>query len=150
MNQQTAQVLQNGLGFVQDLQALTDNSATANAKDRAGVEETEARKRSWEASQEAKRNAERIRNEGEKRRGRENTSWGGANLAMSGSKEIVRDAGRIQDLQEEDDTLYEGQSDAETILDEGRQRANILRINSGVSPQRSTLSMGSQIYGTRK
>jgi hypothetical protein len=62
----------------------------------------------------------------------------------------VRDARSIKDMQEEEDVLFEGQQSADSILRQARSRANMLRINSGSSPERSTLSLGSSIYGPRR
>ena len=69
---------------------------------------------------------------------------------MSGSKAVIRDAKNVKDMQEEDDVLYQGKQNAEAILRQARNRANMLRINSGSSPERSILSLGSSVYGPRR
>ncbi|BCS88866.1 hypothetical protein [Pseudodesulfovibrio sediminis] len=151
MNQQTAQMFQQGLGFVQDLQEMSGGMTTdkAKASAQAGLVEVQARSDAWDSQQDAAGKAQEIREAREQERGKENTSWGGANLTMSGSKKLIRDARRIKDRQAEEDALFDGDLEAETLLEQGQQRANALRINSGGAPERSILSLGSKIYGAR-
>lgn len=149
--QQALTLINDGLGLVEDFQKMTSTSSgSGGAEAQARLIETDARGDAMEAQRKAKKDAERLRDEREANRSRETANWGGANLQMSGSKKLVRDASVLQDKQDEDDVLYEGQRDANAILRQGRNRANMLRINNGGSPNRSTLSMGSKIYGPRR
>nr|WP_321513430.1 hypothetical protein [uncultured Pseudodesulfovibrio sp.] len=143
-------MVQEGLGLVRDFQHMTSNSSSGDEanEETAKLRETEAKRKSWETRRHAENTAEDLRSARERGRSRRSAGWGGSNLAMSGSKELVQDADRIKDRQDEEDVLFEGAVDADSVLQDGRNNANMLRINSGGSPKRSILSMGSKIYGT--
>lgn len=149
-SQQAFEVINQGFGMFQDIQKqLAPPEGSGRAQDEARLLETDARGEALEAQRQAKKEARRVRDARERERSGERATWGGSNLAMSGSKALVRDAQSTKDMQEEEDVLFEGQRNADAILNNARNRANMLRINGGASPNRSTLSMGSKIYGPR-
>lgn len=145
-------MFQDGLNMFQDIQKKVGGMSSQNdsEEDRARLIETDAKGRATEAQRQARKDAGELREERERLRSRRSTIGGGSNLAMSGSRKLVRDADRISDMQDEEDALFEGQSRSDSILRDGRNRANMLRINSGGSSERSILTMGSKIYGTRR
>lgn len=145
-------MMQEGLNLFEDMSNTFNRvsgggSASAEAEAQARLLETDARADAHDIRRRAVKDAAELREEREKGRAARNTRWGGSNLAMSGSKLLVRDAGRIKDLHDEGDALFEGEQAAQAALREGRARANMLRINGGGSGDRSTLSLGSSIYG---
>lgn len=155
IDQQTAGILQQGVDLAGDIMGLANrpmdgSSAMAwEADARARLAETDAKGDALDVQRKTKKEARAIRAEGERMRSKRNASWGGSNLAMSGSRKLVADGSRIKDRQAEDDMLFEGQMDANRILNEGRHRGNLFRINGEGAPERSTLSLGSKIYSRR-
>jgi len=146
---QALNMVQDGLGLVQDFQKKMGNSSSGDnsSEEQARLREVEAKRKAWETQRHAAGEAEDLRSERERGRSRRTAGWGGSNLSMSGSKQLVRDADRMKDRQDEEDVLFEGAADANSILQDDRNSANMLRINSGGAPKRSILSMGSKIYG---
>ncbi|NDV18233.1 hypothetical protein GO013_02215 [Pseudodesulfovibrio sp. JC047] len=145
---QTLNMVQNGLNTFQDVTRMMDTSASNNPNEEfAKLKETEAKRQAWETRQQGKKEAQVLRRNRESTRSRHTANWGGANLAMSGSKKLLQDANRLQDRQDEDDLLFQGENNAMSILQDGRHGANMTRIQNGDSPKRSMLSMGSKIYG---
>lgn len=145
-------MLQEGLSLFEDMSDTFNRvsgggGASAEAEARARLLETDAGGDAHDIRRRAVKDAAELREEREKGRAARNTRWGGSNLAMSGSKLLVRDAGRVKDLHDEGDALFEGEQDARAVLRDGRTRANMLRINGGGSGDRSILSLGSSIYG---
>ncbi|BDQ34059.1 hypothetical protein [Pseudodesulfovibrio portus] len=147
-SEQTIQAINQGMGMIEEFSGRMKRDRSGAAE--AALLETDARADAREAQRRAAKEASRVRAENERERSGERADWGGSNLAMSGSKAIVRDARSIKDMQEEEDVLFEGRQSADSILRQARGRANMLRINSGSSPERSTLSLGSSIYGPRR
>jgi hypothetical protein len=151
-NEASTQVLQQGVDLFSDVTDFLGDrnsrkAAASNAKGRAALIETDAAGAAHETRRQAERDAAGLRDERERGRSRGNAGWGGSNLAMSGSKALIRDAERLKDRQAEEDVLFEGEMNARSGLRSARNRANMLRIDENVSPVRSTLSMGSKIYG---
>ncbi|AMK10346.1 hypothetical protein AWY79_04045 [Pseudodesulfovibrio indicus] len=145
-------VLQQGLDLFDDVSGafgdLSDNGRSSGiAEAKARLLETDAEGDAKDIRRRAVKDAAELREEREKGRAGRNTRWGGSNLAMSGSKALVRDAGRIKDTEDEEDTLFEGEMNAQSALRDARTRANMLRINGGGTGDRSILSLGSSIYG---
>ena len=149
-SQQAVQAISQGVDMFKDLQRKTGKGRSDTGSDQARLLETDARGDAGEARRRAEKAARRMRAKNERERSGERADWGGSNLEMSGSKAAIRDAKRVKDMQEEDDVLYEGRQSADAILRQARNRANMLRINSGSSPDRSILSLGSSIYGPRR
>lgn len=149
--QQALSIIDQGVGLFQDIHQMSSSrdSAASRGNAEADLLETDAKANAYESQRQAKKEASKLRNDRERKRARQQADWGGANLSMSGSKALIRDANTIQDLQDEDDVLFEGQRESNAILRQARNRANALRINSGASANRSILSMGSKIYGPR-
>ena len=156
MDQKSIGMLQQGLGFVENFVSQVNGTNEQGgmletaANEQGGMLEIDAKGKALDAQGRARKNAKDVRSQQEGIRARRNTGWGKSNLAMSGSKKLVRDGGRIKDHQAEEDILFEGQVDADEILNDGRHRANMLRIDGGATPMRSTLSLGSKIYGPRR
>ena len=117
---------------------------------RSRMLEIDARGNALDIQRQTERDAKNVRSTQEGARAKRNTGWGKSNLAMSGSKKLVKESSRIKDHQTEEDILFEGQMDADEMLSEGRHKANMLRISGGATPVRSTLSLGSRIYGPRR
>ncbi|WP_316899227.1 hypothetical protein [Pseudodesulfovibrio indicus] len=147
---QPAALLQEGLTLFEDASNTFNRisgGSSGNAEAQARLLETDAGADAQDIRRRSVKDAAALREDREKDRAARNTRWGGSNLAMSGSKRLVRDAGRIKDRQDEEDTLFEGEMNARSALRDARTRANLLRINGGGSGNRSTLSLGSSIYG---
>ncbi|MBG0791512.1 MAG: hypothetical protein H0S80_13550 [Desulfovibrionaceae bacterium] len=149
-SQQALQAFSQGVEMFKEIKEKTGSGQSDTAETQARLLETDARSDAWEAQRKAAAAARENRDQNERERSRERADWGGSNLRMSGSKAVIRDARTLQDMQEEDDVLYEGRRNADAILRQARDRANMLRINGGSAPNRSTLSMGSSIYGPRR
>ena len=149
-SQQALQFIDQGVDLFKDIKNMTGGGQSGSDNGQARLLETDARAEAREAQREAAEEAGRIRAQNERDRSTERAEWGGSNLKMSGSKAVIRDARSIRDMQEEEDMLYEGRRTAGSILSQARNRANLLRINSGSSPNRSTLSLGSSVYGPRR
>lgn len=127
-----------------DPEPSTDYSG--DYEETARMMELDARERALAKERETDRAAKEFHANQEKERARENTGWGQSGLAMSGSKALVRDSRQLQDRQSEEDATLQGAQDVESILNSGRREANMYRVRQGVSPERSTLSLGSTIY----
>ncbi|OIQ49669.1 hypothetical protein BerOc1_01594 [Pseudodesulfovibrio hydrargyri] len=151
-NQASTQVLQQGVDLFSDVTDFlgdrnSQKTAASNARDRAALIETDAAGAAHDTRRRAVQDAAGLRGERERVRSRGNAGWGGSGLAMSGSKALIRDAERLKDRQAEEDVLFKGEMNARSGLRSARSSANALRIDENVSPARSTLSMGSKIYG---
>ena len=146
-SEQALQAINQGMGMIEEFSGRVGRDRSVSAE--AGLLENDAKADAREAQRRAGKEARRVRAENERDRSGERTDWGGSNLAMSGSKAVVRDARSIQDMQEEDDVLFEGRQASDAILRQARNRANMLRINNGSSPSRSILSLGASVYGPR-
>jgi hypothetical protein len=154
-NEASTQVLQQGVDLFSDVTDFLDDrdsrkAAASNAGDRAALIETDAASAAHDTRRRAVRDAAVLRDQHEQARSRSNAGWGGSNLAMTGSKALIRDAERLKDRQAEEDVLFEGEMNAESGLRSARNSANMLRIGENVSPARSTLSLGSKIYGRNR
>ncbi|MGE4422553.1 MAG: hypothetical protein AB7D39_09665 [Pseudodesulfovibrio sp.] len=151
-NEASPQVLQQGMnlfGKVKDElgDQITRKEAASNARDRAALIETDAAGAAHDTRRRAVQDAAGLREDRERSRSMGAARWGGSGLAMSGSKALIRDADRLKDRQAEEDVLFEGEMNAGAGLRSARNSANMLRIGEDASPARSTLSMGSKIYG---
>jgi hypothetical protein len=156
MNQGTVGALQQGVDMVGDVMNVANGmysgrSVAANeAREKGGILELDAKGNALDMQQRAAKDAQRLRLAREDGRAKRNTGWGASNLAMSGSKKLIRESSRIKDAQAEDDILFAGQMEADEMTRDGRHKANLLRINGGSAPVRSTLLLGSKIYGPRR
>jgi hypothetical protein len=146
---QPLDTLEQGFGLFNDFQQRINSRSKGDNSVQARLWETEAKGNVHDIRRKAVKDGQALREDREKNRSSHNTKWGGSNLAMSGSKKLIRDAERIQDRQDEEDVLFQGEMDARGALNDARRRSNLLRINSGLPADRSTLSLGSKIYGTR-
>lgn len=154
INNESISSIQSGLtlieGFMnasgQGTGSVADHSATA--EEQARMVELDAKAQSSAQQTAAGKEADSARTILEKNRANDNTAWGQSNLAMSGSKALVKEAVHQQDLDTEEDLRFEGEAAARETLDTGVRQANLLRISQGVTPDRSTLSLGSRIYTT--
>ncbi|HKI82315.1 MAG TPA: hypothetical protein VKA04_11765 [Pseudodesulfovibrio sp.] len=151
-NEASTQVLQQGVDLFSDfrdhlVKRTAGENAASSAGDRAALLETDAAGDAHDIRRRTEQDAVRLRKEREQVRSRGNAGWGGSGLAMSGSKALIRDAERLKDRQAEEDVLFEGEMHAQSGLRSARNQANMLRIGENRSPVRSTLSLGSKIYG---
>ncbi|WP_319582947.1 hypothetical protein [uncultured Pseudodesulfovibrio sp.] len=151
-NDASTQVLQQGVDLFSDVtdflgQRTGTRRTSPSAEDRAVLLETDAAGAAHDVRRQSARDAARLREDRERERSRGNAGWGGSGLDMSGSRAIIRDAERLQDRQDEEDVLFEGEQDARTGLRSARNRANMLRIGETGSAERSILSLGSKVYG---
>jgi len=149
---QSMQTLQQGLDLFKDVtdflgDRTAEKSGNSEAENRAALIETDAAGEAQDLRRRAEQDADEIRETREQARGAAGARWGGSNLAMSGSKALIRDAKRLQDRQEEEDALFEGEMNARSRLHAANKQANMMRIADGGSPSRSILSQGSKIYG---
>jgi len=151
-NNGSAQLFQQGLDLFSQVKDSVDGQRRerredSDVKGRAALLETDAAGEARDIRRQAEQDAGRLRGERERSRSLGKARWGGSNLAMSGSKALIRDANRLKDRQDEEDALFEGEMKADSRRRAARNQANMLRIDNGVSPVRSTLSLGSRIYG---
>lgn len=153
MDQQSIGFLQEGINLAGDVMGMVNatsgrssDDGSAMVEERARMMELDARSGAHSAQQRARLRSEDLRDQREAERGRQQTRWGQSNLAMSGSKALVREGRQVEDRQDEDDERFQGDMEAEEALRQGRRQANLFRIGNGVSPSRSTLSLGSTIY----
>lgn len=151
-NSASSAMLQQGLDLFDDVKSRLENrnSSTAAAdaaEGQAKLIETDAAGEAHDIRRKAVQDASALREEREQARGASHADWGGSGLAMSGSKALIRDADRLKDRQDEEDVLFEGEQTAQSRLRAARNQANMLRINGGGTADRSTLSLGSKIYG---
>jgi hypothetical protein len=148
-NDASTQVLQQGMDLFGDVTDFLGGRTGGNkpAADRAALLETDAAGDAHDLKRRSEQDAAKLREERERTRSRSAAGWGGSGLAMTGSKALIRDADRLKDRQAEEDVLFEGEQDAESRLRTARSRANMLRIDESLAPVRSTLSLGSKIYG---
>lgn len=154
-NEASTQVLQQGVDLFSDVTDFLGRRSgrqetDSSARDRAALIEADAAGAAHDTRRRSERDAAGLRDERERARSRGNAGWGGSNLAMTGSKALIRDAERLKDRQAEEDVLFEGEKDAESRLRAARSRANTLRMGDSVSAVRSTLSLGSKIYGRNR
>ncbi|CCH49642.1 hypothetical protein [Pseudodesulfovibrio piezophilus] len=120
------------------------------AEEQAKLMELNAAGTASDQRRQARGQATQSREELEENRSRKNTKWGQSNLAMSGSKQLIRDSDKLQDRQKEEDLLFEGEHAAQKTLKQGRREANMFRINNDLKTPSSTLSLGSTIYNSRR
>ena len=151
MDEQTGTLLEKGVelaqGFMeQDAGNDARDDAARLAEARAGLTEQDAAADASLAKSRAKREAAEYRDQAERERAGTHAAWGTSNLAMSGSKALVRDGAKTKDRQAEEDLLFEGDQEARRLLNQGRNKANLLRIDGGGSANRSTLALGSKLY----
>lgn len=152
IDQGTVGMLQQGVNMVGDIVNPTGGNASVyagEADQRGLLSEAETKGDALDARRMAQKEARAQRDLRENIRSKRTMEWGGSNLAMSGSKQLVKQGQRTKDIQAEEDILFEGQMKADSILAAGRNKANLLRINGGDAPKRSTLSLGSKIYSRR-
>ncbi|WP_419785983.1 hypothetical protein [Pseudodesulfovibrio sp.] len=146
-----AAALQQGLDMTKDFlektrQRNTESDQKNLAEAHAALSEQGAMGEAYAQQREAKKAAADYREQAEKKRASAHANWGSSGLAMSGSKQFIRQSGRMQDQQVEDDILFQGDRDAQSTLKQARSRANLTRINNGASANRSTLALGSKLY----
>ena len=156
MDQQSIGNIQQGLNLAGDVMNMfnapsspldeTSDDYTTAAEERAKMTELNARERALAEKRRAKNTAESVHSSQEMERSKRNANWGRSGVTMSGSKELVRESRETKDQQAEDDALFEGEMNARQIMDKGQRDANLFRINNGVTPGQSTLSLGSTLY----
>ncbi|QJB56176.1 hypothetical protein [Pseudodesulfovibrio sp. zrk46] len=146
INANSAQTLADGLRvFNGSLNGTLDGRNYSNEyNEEARMMELDAEADAAEVARQAEKQASALREERELERGKQNTRWGRSGLAMNGSKQLVRDATRQRDKEDEEDVLFEGELKEQDVLDRGLRDANRYRIRRGLKP--STLSLGSTIY----
>lgn len=153
MNNQNPKIVEQGFSLFEDVlgYALPEEEETTidysgDYEERALMMELDAEGRAAAQERTANRQASGAHEEREQERSKRNATWGQSGLVMDGSKELVRDALHHDDLQDEEDIRFEGELQARATRDKGMREANAYRINQGIAPNRSTLSMGSSIY----
>lgn len=112
----------------------------------ARMMELDARKAAMEAENTNTDTADRLRSEQERNRARKRAGWGRSNIAMSGSRALVRDSRELADKEAEEDIRSDGETEVTGILNQGKRKANLYRISGGASPSRTILTLGSSIY----
>ncbi|WP_147819735.1 hypothetical protein [Salidesulfovibrio onnuriiensis] len=138
----------------QKLQADAQNSAWKDAEEAAEnqalLQEEQAKGEAAESLLQSRREISRYRKEAAQRRAATRAEWGGAGLANSGSVALGQAADAVQDRLDADDMRFNAQQQAQGILSRGRAKANATRIGGGADIKKSTLSLGSGIYGPRR
>ncbi len=153
MDQQTAASLQKGVGLANDFMDLVNGSAdsgqpdySAQAEANAMLVKQDTAESAYDQKQAAKKEAAIYRETAEQKRAGSHTNWGKSNLAMSGSKQLIRQSERLKDTQAEDDLLFQGDQQVQSTLNQGRHKGNLLRINGEATANNTTLSLGSKLY----
>lgn len=150
MNANDAAAFKEQMGVFQDFLGKAtekDKEQPSNPyEEQAALMETEAKGKARDQRRQTLEDGQNIRENRERNRAKLNASWGQSGVAMSGSRQLVRDARKTADQEAEEDVLFKGTQQEQEILNSGRQRANMHRIGNGGSANRSTLSLGSQIY----
>lgn len=151
MDHQSTLTMQDGVNLFDNITRMTNGPAaqTANpteADARAGLMELDARDEAADRQRLARKEAAGLRETEERLRAKAAAQGGQSGLAMSGSRQLVRDSERIQDQLDEDELLTQGLLEGQKTLNRGRHKANLLRIRGNTTPNRSTLSLGSNIY----
>jgi len=151
MDQQGASALKQGLKLTRDFIDLANSGNETGegadlAEAQARLTEQDAMGEAFDRQREARQAAADHRDKAEHRRAADHAAWGASGLAMSGSKQLINQSERIKDGQEEDDILFRGDQDAQGVLNQARNRANLTRIGNDASANRSTLSLGSKLY----
>ncbi|MFH1914424.1 MAG: hypothetical protein ABIK45_09155 [Pseudomonadota bacterium] len=157
VNRQTLGLFRQGSELAGNMyQLLTGTGATtgraAEAEETARLQEQQASTRAHDIFMRADSDADSLRAGREADRASTNAAWGASGLAMSGSKELLRQAARIRDGQDEEDIRAEGTEAVRDALNQGRAAGNMTRINGSAAisgsakPLGSILSQGSTIY----
>ena len=151
MNESFMGDMEKGLGMFQRIQSSLGGGPekpnyAKQADEQARMMEIDARDDALDILRKAERTASIVRDDRERNRANSAARWGGSNIAMSGSAQLVRDSQRIKDRQEEEDVLFEGEAQAMSSFRKKRRQADLFRIQNDASPRRTTLSMGSKIY----
>lgn len=128
----------------------TEIDSSGDHEEMAQMAEFDARERALAEEKLAEKKAEDVHVKQEQDRSKRNTEWGQSGLAMSGSKELVRESRQLKDRQDEEDELFEGDMETRETMDKGMREANLFRISRGIAPTRSTLSLGSEPYKYRR
>lgn len=152
-NNQNAADIQKGFNMIGDLFTMFDTSKPGTPVDYSGdyeekatMMELDARERAIKEKQQTRETARGIHAEQEAERARKRTEWGRSGMARSGSSQLVQEARQQESREAEEDALFEGDQRADEIMDKGMRDSNLFRINTGLKPQRSTLSLGSKLY----
>lgn len=153
MNQDTSNNFQKGFKLFEDMFSMVAGQEESTPVDYSGDYREKARMMELDAMREAQThqrtaqmNTREMHAKQEHERAKANTRWGQSGVTMDGSSELVREARRHDDRQDEQDLLLEGEMKVKDTLDKGRHEANLYRISKGQAPNRSTLSLGSTIY----
>lgn len=137
----------------QKMQADAQNRAQEEqedvAKSKALLREQNAKNEATEAMLHAKAEVSRFRKDAAAKRSARRANWGGAGLANSGSVALNQTADAIQDRLDTQDMRFQAQQGVDRILSKGREAGNELRSSYG-KVNKSTLSLGSKIYGPRR
>ncbi|WP_285906756.1 hypothetical protein [Pseudodesulfovibrio pelocollis] len=151
VNRQSVGLFRQGSNLAGSMyQLLTGTGATpgraGEAEEAAHLQELEASARAHDILGRTDSDADALRAGREAERASKNAAWGASNLAMSGSKALLRESARIRDGQDEEDIRAEGAEAARDALNQGRATGNMTRINGSANPLGSILSQGSKIY----
>lgn len=148
-----SQGLNQGIGLMGDLfdffgepERETVIDTSQEREEIARMMELDARQSAMAADNRNKETADRVHDEKEQARARRNARWGQSNIAMSGSRSLVRESRDLADRHEEDDVRAEGEQNVDEILTSGKRDANRYRISRGLTPTRTILTLGSSIY----
>jgi hypothetical protein len=153
---QTGGLLRQGTDLAGTLLGLLSGSglgtgvSTDEASAQADLQELDARAEAADILDATDAQADALRDTREQARAERNTDWGTSGLAMSGSKQLVREAARTKDDLDEEALRDQGDEQARDALDRGRAAGNLIRINGGAGTLATTLSLGSSIYTTRR
>ncbi|SOB59114.1 conserved protein of unknown function [Pseudodesulfovibrio profundus] len=150
MNENDAAAFKEQMGVFQDFLGKAtekDKGQPSNPyEEQAALMETEAKGKALDQRRQTREDGQSVREGRERDRAKLNARWGQSGVAMSGSRQLVQDARKTADREAEEDTLFKGTQQEREILNRGRQNANMHRISNGGSANRSTLSLGSQLY----
>lgn len=135
-------------------QSIAQNSAAEEVERTAEaeadlMEEQSVAKASKEMGR-ARKEISQTRKDLARQRSARRANWGGAGLTRSGSVLLQETADAVQDHLTEDGMRFGAQSNVDSILSEGRAAANAKRKSAGVARKKSTLSLGSKIYGPKR
>lgn len=134
-------------GFFEGSDSETTIDYSGEYEELARMTELDAQASAQDAKEASEQDASQLHEDREKARSERNARWGQSGVAMSGSSELVRESRELEDKHDEENVLSAGESTSREIVSDGQRSANLYRIRHGIYPDRSTLSLGSTIYG---
>lgn len=149
MNEQDVSAFEEGFSNINGLFSQINGFAHNKNNpymNRGELIKAQAKKDAYTVRLDAKQKALKAREDLQHVRGTRKAEWGSSNLAMGGSKQLIQDAVDNQAQQTEEDILYKGEQDAQSILRQAHNSSRLIKAQNDLPADSSTLSLGSKIY----